>query len=939
MVDAQASEPTQLRLLGRFLLVSGLDVELLVSAPRQRALIAYLALQPDFTASREQLSTLLWGDTDDRYARQNLRQIVSRLRRELAILGPDFIIADREFIRIGLPLLHIDVREFERATSATSIARTETAIDLYGGDFLEGFSCGAEGFEEWAEQERARLKIAYRAVVERYLDDPAADPARAVAAATRVANADPFDERGQRLLLQALAKHYGADAAATQADHFIKQLQRELGVAPDAETQALIAQIRAQAPSPEAIAGAPPLTARFFENVPPRDLNFTGRSAGLETLRAFLQDSLQPTAIHGLGGIGKTALAAEYAHRFSDDYAGVCWANAAQRTLLVESLASFAGEFDPKLASEPDHEKAAVAGLTQLSRLSKPFLLIYDNVDSPETVQGLIPSIGAHVIITSRWADWSGRAAELKLDAFDEDVAVEFLQKRAACVDAQGAKRLAAALGRLPLALDHAGAYCKLTRSGFDPYLERIDARIARAPKGVAYPASVAATFGLAVETANAQHEFAEALLGFFAYLSPEGIPLSLATDAIIPEYEREEALAALYVVSLVEHDSSGEDPIVSLHPLVQAAMRFRLTERGRAADMIAQATGLLADEFPTSAINDPKTWPKCAMLLRHALALRDLAGWSPEAGEVASRLLHSAASYLYVRGAYAEAEPLFREAIAIAQEAFGREHPDVANKQNSLALLLTTTGRYDEAEPIFRQTIESGEKMLGRRHLDVAMRLANLARLLSDTKRYADAEPLYREAITIADEHVGVDYPYALAWRNNLGILLNETGRNAEGETFYREALAIGERTLGVRHHEMARCMNNLGRLLRDVDRMEEAEALVRDALRMWWDMLGEEHSLPARGQENLANILLHLGRVDEALSVAHSALRIHESKLGLAHFWTRDSARTYAIALDLADRRGEASTLRKRYGLPAVNFLAAYRARQTAEVGARRR
>ena len=140
---------------------------------------------------------------------------------------------------------------------------------------------------------------------------------------------------------------------------------------------------------------------------------------------------VKQVVIHGLGGIGKTSLAAEYAHRRANDYSGVWWARAAQRTLLVESLADLAGRLDPALAAEADHEKAAIAGLARLARFRKPFLLVYDNVDAPETIRDLIPSSSARVIITSRWADWSGRAAELRLDAFEEDVAVEFLQKRA----------------------------------------------------------------------------------------------------------------------------------------------------------------------------------------------------------------------------------------------------------------------------------------------------------------------------------------------------------------------------------------------------------------------------------------------------------------------------------------------------------------------------
>jgi hypothetical protein len=127
------------------------------------------------------------------------------------------------------------------------------------------------------------------------------------------------------------------------------------------------------------------------------------------------------------------------------------------------------------------------------------------------------------------------------------DRAADFLQKRARRSDPTGAARLAKALGYLPLALDHAGAYCALDASmSFDAYREKIDRRIARRPKGALYPDSVAKTFDLAIDKAAAETKAAETLLGFFAYLAPERIPLDLVSDEIVGEEDRSEALIAL---------------------------------------------------------------------------------------------------------------------------------------------------------------------------------------------------------------------------------------------------------------------------------------------------------------------------------------------------------------------------------------------------------
>ena len=180
---------------------------------------------------------------------------------------------------------------------------------------------------------------------------------------------------------------------------------------------------------------------RIFEHVPARDPNFTGRDQSLARLHDLLQGAdaaSSQVALHNFGGTGKTALATEYAHRHAASYSGIWWARAEGRTLLIASLAELAGRLDPSLAGEPDQEKAARAALARLARSAMPFLLVYDNVDTPETLRDLVPAVGARVLITSRWADWMGRAVEMKLDLFGKESAAEFLQKRAGRNDPVG---------------------------------------------------------------------------------------------------------------------------------------------------------------------------------------------------------------------------------------------------------------------------------------------------------------------------------------------------------------------------------------------------------------------------------------------------------------------------------------------------------------------
>ncbi len=657
--------------------------------------------------------------------------------------------------------------------------------------------------------------------------------------------------------------------------------------------------------------------SRIFEHVPARDTNFTGRDQALARLHDMLKEPSSQTvqvAIHTLGGTGKTALAGEYAHRHGGAYGGVWWARAEGRTLLIASLAELAGRLDPKLADEPDQEKAARAGLQRLARSSVPYLLVYDNVDEPGTLRDLVPASGARILITTRWADWSGRAVELKLDLFDGAAAAQFLQKRAGRNDDAGAAKLAAALGCLPLALDHAGAYCRLTGTSFEAYREKIDIRIVRAPTGAAYPASVAATFGLAIEQVVAMHPQAETLLGCFAFLAPERIPFDLAASAVADEEARADALMALAGASLVEHDFSEGVPTVTVHRLVQAAMRARLAERQGVH--LERATQSLAEAFPAHAYDNPALWPQSAALLPHVLALFEAYRTGkhevPEAGSV---LFDAAAGYLHARGAYGDAEPLFRAAVAAKERLHGRGDVHFATTLGNLALLLQETGRTTEAEALFREVIETEQKALGGEHEDLARSLNNLANLLHDTARAAEAEPLLREAIRIKEHKLGREHPSVATSLNNLANVLRGLERTGEAEPLYRQAIAIEEKALGREHPHVATSLHNLGVVLREAGRYAEAEPLLRDAVAIWSGALGEDHALPGRGRRNLAMLLLATGHAEEAVVCAQVALGIHEKRLGADHPWSRDSAFTCAQALGAVGRAAEADQLRRRY------------------------
>jgi tetratricopeptide (TPR) repeat protein len=543
---------------------------------------------------------------------------------------------------------------------------------------------------------------------------------------------------------------------------------------------------------------AAPPPPRPFIGVPPRIASFTGRADELDRLDVILthekpaavtQASVGRVAVQGMGGVGKTSLAIEYAHRFRGLYAGVCWCPAETRTGLLSALAGLAVTLGAATAEEADVQKAAKAALRRLAEHRATWLLIYDNVTAPDAIADLLPSAGARVLITSRFSDWSELAVEVALDVLPPEEAVAFLQSRTGRSDAAGAGTLAEALGRLPLALDHAAAYCKRTQMRFADYATKASSLIDAAPRGVGYPRSVAATFDLAITEAVAQCQAAEALMAYLAHCAPERIPMTLIEGAIEDEAERLKALAALAEVSLVKHDPFEDTtPAVTVHRLVRAVARARSEANGLAKDAIGRLIARLVAIYPEVA------WDVCSQLTPHLLALREadpgnaseVAGWP--------LVLERAGYYLLELGVYSEAVPLLRDAMAIYESTLGPEHRVTARTLNNLALTLAYQGDYAGARPLFERALAICDKALGPEHTTTTARVcSNLARLRLLSGDPSEARALGTRALAADDKALGRDHAWTKDSARVTADALDALGRTEEAKAL-RERYGITE-------------------------------------------------------------------------------------------------------------------------------------------------
>jgi tetratricopeptide (TPR) repeat protein len=684
-------------------------------------------------------------------------------------------------------------------------------------------------------------------------------------------------------------------------------------------------------------------------NLPYRSLGtlFKGRDAALAELHRSIRRATGARAsaivgtastVHGLGGVGKTRLAVEYAWQHADDYNALLFVVAASPAELERNLAALAG---PLVLDLPEHdapeEAARLAAVLAWLGANRGWLLILDNVDTKEAAaaaEALLPRLAAgDVLITSRLSRWSRQVAPLELDVLGLDDAVAFLmertdrRRRKAPSDAADARTLARELGELALALEQAGAYIEERRLSFAQYLAEWQSNRDTVsewfdPRVMQYDKSFAVTWQTSVAQLSAP---ARALLERLAWLAPDPVPESLL-DVAVPGDDNaaanaHAALADLDRYSLVTRAAAA--PAFTVHRLVQDVTRRRLQAspsprlpsgdpqrrpaqnepegmRGEepAPDLIRgrgegqPQTQLPAMSAPTAApaaltqalgwinsafVGDPgdvRSWPVLDPLAPHAAAVAQQAD-AAGIPEPTARLMNQLGYLSYSKALHGQGERLMRRALEIDETTFGPKHPNVATRLNNLAQLLKATNRLGEAEPLMRRALKIDETSFGPEHPEVATDLNNLAQLLQATNRLAEAEPLLRRVVEIFEEV---------------------------------------ERDTGHMHPNYAGSLNNLAQLLQDTNRLGEAEPLMRRALAIDEASFGPEHPEVATDLNNLAALLKATNRLGEAEPLMRRALAIDERSFGPEHPDVAIDLNNLAALLQDTNRLGEAEPLMRR-------------------------
>ena len=476
-----------------------------------------------------------------------------------------------------------------------------------------------------------------------------------------------------------------------------------------------------------------------ISNISKPNTNFTGRKDLLKELHdVLLSDKsaalTQPAAICGLGGVGKTQLAIEYAHLHDADYSIIWWIRSAAPAEIASDYAALAQPLDLPVKNDAD-QPLVIGAVHEWLSFNGGWLLIFDNAEDPEQVKSFIPQGGSgHVIITSRNPAWRGIGAiPLPVDVLPREEAIEFLIRRSGAKDTTAAGELADELGCLPLALEQAAAYIEVTGTSIKDYLTLFREHGTRvfkdAPVTKDYPQSVATTWEISFQQVEQTSTAARDMLRLFAFLGPENIPRDLLrkgikhlpaplSASVADKLDFNSDIAVLRRYSLVDTKAEG----LSVHRLVQAVTRDRLSVHDQ-KKWAAAAVYIVVEAFPTRP-DDPKRWSDCASLVPHGLAAAQHAVSLKAAHMETSEILNSIAGYLSSRARLKEAFPLLKRALRIAQEELGPRHPLVAEFLHNLGVLLHRLGHFSESRQAFEKALVLSVKMHGSDSPDVARNL-----------------------------------------------------------------------------------------------------------------------------------------------------------------------------------------------------------------------
>ncbi|MEQ9550302.1 MAG: tetratricopeptide repeat protein [Coleofasciculus sp. G3-WIS-01] len=649
-------------------------------------------------------------------------------------------------------------------------------------------------------------------------------------------------------------------------------------------------------------------------------IKFVGRDETLQQLHQQLQQTerIAICAVAGMGGVGKTELALQYAqhHRKQGTYpGGLCWIKAG--AFVGTEIVSFARtQLDLQL---PDGLKLA----EQIDYCwrhwrSGDVLFVFDDVRDYRQVKSYLPPAESRfkVLITTRRQGLGASFEMIPLNVLSEAAAIALLvsligEERIEA-EPETAKQLCQELGYLPLGLELVGRY--LQRK-LDLSLEKMCQRLGLKHRSLQNPdeddgdmtaqLGVEAAFELSWQELSEKAQVLGCFLSLFALAPIPWVWVERCWEDQDVEELEDARDYELLNLSLLERADKGS---YQLHQLIREFLKEKfkeLTETDELKQRFCQGMVAAAQQIPGTPTKDDIVIAT-PMIPHLAEAATTQPDWLSD--EDLMWFFVCLGRFYEGQGLYKQALPWRKQCLSAMRERLEENHPLVANSLDNLALLYSSQGRYLEAEPLHLQALELNKRLLGDDHLSVAASLNNLALLYSLWERYGKAEPLCLRALELSKRLRGDDHLSVATSLNNLAYLYKSQERYGEAEPLYQKALELIKRLLGDDHPDVATSMNNLANLYESQGKYYKAEPLYLQTLELRKRLLGDDHSEVATSLGNLALLYKSQKRYLEAESLYLQALDLKKRRLGDDHPDVATILNNLALLYNLQGRYDEA-------------------------------
>lgn len=622
------------------------------------------------------------------------------------------------------------------------------------------------------------------------------------------------------------------------------------------------------------------------------------------------------TAVHGIGGVGKSQLATQLLHQQLDTAEPVeviAWIRAADDHGINDLLELADRVGLPKREEEPDQQRCKRIW-DHLRSAGRRWFIVIDNVHTPDNIRPLLPPTpaGGRIIVTSRHTDWD-KETVIEVDCFDKQTGANLLLEISDSDpddSYEQAEELSIELGGLALALVLAGRLCRRTKTLGDflnDWRARPDYQYLGSKTHPTYDRAITALWNESLTVANKQSPSAGHLLLICCHLDWTNIDwpwlrAQLTTTNHWDNHTLNQAAEALADLSLIELDHNR---IAVKHNTIADGYRADPNNPGQLTEkVITDLTYLLTP--PTTRPNDQQ--------LRHIDAIANQSNEIPTDQQlthidaIARRRSDSATSDLlpvietaglhHLYSTYSRrAIPIWHLLFEAKTQTLGSKHLDTLTAQANLAVSYAHAGQLDNAISTGREVLHQREQILGSDHPDTLSSRANLAVSLKQAGHAAETIALEEQLILDNRSFLGLDHPLTLASEANLAVSLAQVGRIHEAITVGQQALEHRQRVLGRDHPDTITSQANLAYFYGAIGSLNEATTLGEKVLESRQRVLGYDHPETLNSRGNLGMAYRQAGRLEEAINLEESLVADRRRLLGVEHPDTLTSQANLAI------------------------------------------